>query len=855
MTATVQARRSTQTGRVMAFVLLLVTGIAVYPGRANAQKPVRAHTATAQVGTFAPVEPHRLVDTIGRGVSAPGPRSTTVVQVTGANSVPSTGVTAVVLTVTVSASTANGYLTAYADGTTRPGTANLVFRTGHAVSDQVYAPVSADGKVTFYNGSSGTLRLIVDITGYFAAQAGAPAGGYVATTPTRTVDTRSGLGGAPVSARGTKDVAVLGHGPVPSTGVSAVAFTISALSPTATGYLSVYAGGTTRPPTANLYLSPGRSIANMAVSMVGSAGTVTIYNGAPSSTQFVVDVTGYFLSGAPTAGGAFVAFPPERDATEQIVPARQHGQTPITTGGTYSPADAVVVNETVTGATTYGYSVVYSAHLQPAGSSLSFSGGPATAGMVTPDTGGYELMFYNGSDGTARFTIDSFGYYISSPGIGAVAGRITDSASHAGVAGVRVRSFGKVDPNSQDPSRDWTYGPTTITASDGTYLLPSMWAGVKYWICFDTRLTPGPPSYTYSGQCWSNKPWPSSDDFNDVPGAALVTVTAGQTTNGIDASLKSGAAGRVAGTVTTTGGDPLAAVDVSVTRTLDQVQVDTTTAADGTYQVPALTPGGYTVCFQATAPRSPTAPYGYVRQCQAETVTAGTTDRVDAHLVAAGGISGRVTNVAGTAVTGVTVIETDKTGSETQSVPVAADGTYTLTALAPGSYRVCFDAQYALHPPTNGYLSQCYRNQPWSRQYDATLPSTLTPVTVSAGTTTTGIDATLVTAGAVSGTVTDTAGHGVSGITVYAFDPAGRRAGSSGTAADGTYAVPLLRPTVAYRVCFSDVQIVPVRPPYASQCWKDIPWSGNLSALPAGATAVTVTSGGTHSGIDATLTR
>jgi len=311
----------------------------------------------------------------------------------------------------------------------------------------------------------------------------------------------------------------------------------------------------------------------------------------------------------------------------------------------------------------------------------------------------------------------------------------------------------------------------------------------------------------------------------------------------------------VAGTVTNTGGDPLAAVDVSVTRTLDQVEVDTTTAANGTYQVTALMPGQYTVCFTATAPTTPTAPYGYVRQCQDETVTAGTTDQVDAHLVPAGGISGRVTNAAGTAVTGVTVIKSNKAGSETQSVPVAADGTYTLTAVAPGSYRVCFDAEYASHPPANGYLSQCYRNQPWSRQYDAALPSTFTPVTVKAATTTTGIDAKLVTAGAVSGTVTDTAGHGISGITVDAFDPSGRRAGSSGTTADGTYAVPLLRPTVAYTVCFSDVHIVPVRPPYAGQCWKNVPWSGNLTALPAGTTAVTVTSGGTHSGIDATLTQ
>ena len=647
---------------------------------------------------------------------------------------------------------------------------------------------------------------------------------------------------------------MLGHGSVPSTGVSAVALTITVLSPTTAGYLTAYAAGTSRPPTANVYLSPGRSIGNMAISMVGSAGTVTIYNGAPASTQLVVDVAGYFLAGTPTAAGAFVPVPPARDTSEQVVKAREVGGTQVPTGDTNVPAGALVVSETVSGATTYGYSVVYGEHVRPLGSSLSFNGGQATAGMVTPGEDINGVVFYNGSAGTARFTVDSFGYYIRRPGVGAVSGRVTDSTSHAGVAGVRVVSFGQVDFNSQDPPQDWTYGPSTVTAADGSYLLPAVWAGVKYWVCFDTRLTPGPPSYTYSGQCWSNKPWPSSDDFNDVPGAALVTVNAGATTTGIDASLTSVSPGRVAGTVTTTGGDPLAAVDVAVTRTQDGAEVDTRTAANGSYAVTALMPGAYSVCLRATAPTTPAAPYGYIAQCLSATVHAGTTDRVDARLVAAGGISGRVTTVAGTPVSSGTVTLSNTSGSVNETDTVAADGTYTLTALPPGSYRVCVDVEHDSAAPPNGYLSQCYRNQAWSPQYDADLPPTLTPVTVKAGTTTAGIDARLVTAGAVSGTVTDTGGHGVSGITVYAFDAAGRRASVSATAADGTYTVRELRPAVPYTVCFADVHWVPAPVRYASQCWNDIPWSGDISSLPAGRTAVTVTSGGNHSGVDATLT-
>jgi hypothetical protein len=68
----------------------------------------------------------------------------------------------------------------------------------------------------------------------------------------------------------------------------------------------------------------------------------------------------------------------------------------------------------------------------------------------------------------------------------------------------------------------------------------------------------------------------------------------------------------------------------------------------------------------------------------------------------------------------------------------AADGSYTVTGLAAGAdYQVCFSATGATGGTSDalGYVDQCYDSQPTS--------GTPTPVTVSAGGTTTAVDATL----------------------------------------------------------------------------------------------------------------
>src|SRR5439155_516861 len=79
---------------------------------------------------FTPLPPARVLDT-RNGTGAPqaqvGPAKSIDVQVTGVGGVPSSGVAAVVLNVTVTQATAGSYLTAYPTGTAVPLASNLNF--------------------------------------------------------------------------------------------------------------------------------------------------------------------------------------------------------------------------------------------------------------------------------------------------------------------------------------------------------------------------------------------------------------------------------------------------------------------------------------------------------------------------------------------------------------------------------------------------------------------------------------------------------------------------------------------------------------------------------------------------------
>jgi hypothetical protein len=119
---------------------------------------------------FNPLTSARLLDTRTGGVSSLGPGGVLSVQVAGQKGVPAMSAaiapTAVVLNVTVTNPTSDGYLTVWPDGALRPLASDLNFGKGQTRANLVVVKVGADGKVDLFN-LAGSTDVVIDLVGWY----------------------------------------------------------------------------------------------------------------------------------------------------------------------------------------------------------------------------------------------------------------------------------------------------------------------------------------------------------------------------------------------------------------------------------------------------------------------------------------------------------------------------------------------------------------------------------------------------------------------------------------------------------------------------------------------------------------
>src|SRR5262252_1366101 len=160
---------------LLAFTLLSPVGTASAAPASHSSSSGAGGRASANpsaAGAFAAVGPSRVLDT-RNGVGAPKaaiqPHIAVAVQVTGSGGVPASGVSAVVVNVTATASTAAGHITGYADGAARPPVWNVNFTRGQTAAGLITVAVGANGKIDLFNNSAGTTQLLADVEGYYLA--------------------------------------------------------------------------------------------------------------------------------------------------------------------------------------------------------------------------------------------------------------------------------------------------------------------------------------------------------------------------------------------------------------------------------------------------------------------------------------------------------------------------------------------------------------------------------------------------------------------------------------------------------------------------------------------------------------
>lgn len=197
-----------------------------------------------------------------------------------------------------------------------------------------------------------------------------------------------------------------------------------------------------------------------------------------------------------------------------------------------------------------------------------------------------------------------------------------------------------------------------------------------------------------------------------------------------------------------------------------------------------------------------------------------------------GSISGRVTNEDGNGIGEiyVTLHRSNPLAAFIQRVKTGSDGSYVLTELAEGSYKIRFHGQ--LYQTV--YLEEWYNDKSSFNTAEVVAVTASSPVV-------TNIDAELALAGSIRGRVTDEAGNGIAGVSIYAYNSSSwisRYKGPVNTALDGTYTMPGLS-SGSYKLSFSSNN-------YANEWYSD-------SRTFAQADAVTVAAPQTTSGINTVL--
>ena len=271
--------------------------------------------------------------------------------------------------------------------------------------------------------------------------------------------------------------------------------------------------------------------------------------------------------------------------------------------------------------------------------------------------------------------------------------------------------------------------------------------------------------------------WYASGGFTPDRAAATPVPVSSADVTGINVTMPLNPT--IGGTVRNEGNSRLGGIRVRVSPypgTSVGGDASATTAADGSWSV-QLPPGTYIVQFwdtSATYVGGFRGPSGYVRhQGDADQVIVATTPvaGLDVKLPEYRFVSGRVTAASGASIPGIGVAVSNGPGSGT----TAADGSYSLK-VEPGSWTISFD-------PSADHRGGWYGSGGWVATQAEAVP------VVVAGSDRTGIDVVLPFWPRISGTVLDTHGAPVAGMTVELWSGTSWRERWVTSAADGGFFV------------------------------------------------------------------
>lgn len=230
------------------------------------------------------------------------------VKVAGVAGLPSSGIGAVTMMVTIADPSGSGQLQMRADDADTT-TLMMIYNSGVGgnTSNTGLLAVADDGTIQVRTETAQS-KVIIDVTGYYTStKNGVSAGGFVAMSPSRVLDSRGGIGAAPglIPAGSQRTIQATGSNGIPA-GAAAVAVNIIVINREAkAGYVRPTPTGETRSTgVLNYNSNEGQTTAMNAQVALSADGRFSIDTAAEGGKiDLVVDIQGYFLKSNP--GGGF----------------------------------------------------------------------------------------------------------------------------------------------------------------------------------------------------------------------------------------------------------------------------------------------------------------------------------------------------------------------------------------------------------------------------------------------------------------------------------------------------------------------------------------------------------------------
>ena len=401
-----------------------------------------------------------------------------------------------------------------------------------------------------------------------------------------------------------------------------------------------------------------------------------------------------------------------------------------------------------------------------------------------------------------------------------ISGNVQDESSN-GLVDICVAGY-----LSEGGSSWWV--SDTITDASGNYTLtglPPRPIHVQFEDCTGAQ--------SFLGQWYQNAP--------DMGSSTPISQGEGSSMGGINATLSTGVS--ISGSVTDSGGNPLADVDVSFEPAQDEGSyVSVQTGPDGNYTTNAIAVGQYVVRFADPNNNHATEYWDDSPIWDTADVLdvdgSGPISGINAQLSAGATIAGQVTDPSGSPAPGICVGAAYGADDYWDTVGwdmTDASGNYSMDRLPAGPIRVRFEDCDGTGP----YLGEWYDNTP---SFD-----NAQVLNLAEGETRSGVNARLAPAAQIKGTVRDTGGTPLEDICVQASteDFVG---GMVNTESDGSYSIQLAS-AGTYVVQFSDCgdqEHGVTGGKYLGQ-W----WGGGIE--PSSAQTVSVAVGATVKNIDAAL--